>query len=155
MSTESFEWTDKFLLGYGPMDGVHREFVELVNALLACPDSEMLGRLEAFAGHAMSHFNDELKWMQATDFPATQCHADEHVAVLKSVHEVLPLVAAGNVGIARSLAAELVRWFPGHADYMDSALAHWVVKKRHGGAPVVLRRGILNTESTGDFIRPA
>ena len=34
MSAEAFQWSDKFLLGYGPMDNVHREFVELVNALL-------------------------------------------------------------------------------------------------------------------------
>ena len=31
-------------------------------------------------------------------------------------------------------------WFPGHADYMDSALATWLVKKSHDGRPLVLRR---------------
>jgi len=143
MTAASFEWTDKFLLGHGPMDSVHREFVECVNDLLTCSDADMSAKLAAFADHAERHFSEELKWMQASDFPSTDCHADEHAAVLKSVREVQPLVAAGNCAIARSLAAELARWFPGHADYMDSALSHWLVKKRHGGAPVVLRRGIL------------
>lgn len=142
MAAESFEWSDAFLLGYGPMDHVHREFVDLVNALLSCPEAETPQRLSAFAAHAESHFGDELKWMQASDFPAMQCHADEHAAVMKSVGEVQQRVAAGDHEIARRLAAELARWFPGHADYMDSALAHWLVKKRHGGAPLVLKRGI-------------
>jgi hemerythrin len=142
MATTPFTWTDAFLLGYGPMDNVHREFVDLVNALLSCPDDEMLQHLQAFARHAESHFGDELKWMQESDFPPMQCHADEHAAVLKSVGEVLPLVEGGNIEIARRLAAELARWFPGHADYMDSALAHWLVKQRFGGKPIVLKRGV-------------
>lgn len=147
MTAASFEWTDKFLLGYGPMDAVHREFVELVNALRTCSEAEMPAALDAFAKHAEQHFSEELEWMKATDFPATECHGDEHAAVLKSVHEVQALVAAGNCTHVRSLADALVDWFPGHADYLDSALAHWLVKKRHGGAPVVLRRGIKSTES--------
>jgi hemerythrin len=46
------------------------------------------------------------------------------------------------VATARRFAEELTRWFPGHADYLDSALAAWMVKRRHGGKPVVLRRQI-------------
>ena len=150
MTAASLEWTDKFLLGYGPMDDVHREFVELVNALRTCSDVEIPAALDAFAQHAERHFSEELKWMKATDFPATECHGDEHAAVLKSVHEVQALVAKGDCTHVRSLADALVDWFPGHADYLDSALAHWLVKKRHGGAPVVLRRGVKPTESADD-----
>jgi hemerythrin len=62
--------------------------------------------------------------------------------VLESAREVVPLVAAGNMAIGRLLTEELVRWFPGHADYMDAALAHWMSKKKFGGAPVVLRRSV-------------
>ncbi|MBS0552175.1 MAG: hemerythrin, partial [Proteobacteria bacterium] len=48
--------------------------------------------------------------------------------------------AAGNVEVGRDLARALVDWFPGHADYMDSALANWMVKRAHDGSPLVLRR---------------
>jgi hemerythrin len=139
---ESFRWSDKFLLGYQKMDDTHREFVELVDAMLTCPDEEMEARLNMFAEHAERHFGDENAWMESTDFPARECHVDEHAAVMNSVKQVQVLAAAGNVAIARNLAAELARWFPSHADYMDSALAQWLVRKRHGGAPVVLRRNI-------------
>ena len=146
MADAAFQWTDKFLLGYGKMDHTHREFVERVNALLTCSDAEMGQCLEAFAEHAERHFGEENEWMQSTGFPAGECHADEHAAVLKSVRQVQALVASGNVAIARDLAAELARWFPSHADHMDSALAQWLVKKKTGGAPVVIRRGIKTRE---------
>ncbi|MET0985255.1 MAG: hemerythrin domain-containing protein [Steroidobacteraceae bacterium] len=148
MTTETFQWSDAFLLGYGKMDDTHREFVELVAAMLACPDPEMAERLRAFATHAERHFADELKWMLTSQFPATQCHADEHAAVMGSVKQVQELVDAGNIEVARRLATELARWFPGHADHMDSALAQWLVRKKHGGAPLVLKRGIKKQEDT-------
>ena len=89
------------------MDSVHREFVDLVDARLSCPDAESLA-----------------------------------------------LVQGGNLEIARRLAAGLARWFPpGHADHMDSALAHWLVKRRHGGAPIVLKRGIVARRWPGAFGR--
>ena len=41
--TQGLQWTDAFLLGYEPMDDTHREFVEIVDKLLTCPDAEMAG----------------------------------------------------------------------------------------------------------------
>lgn len=140
---QAFGWTDAFLLGFAPMDDTHREFVELVQPMLACPAAELPGHLEAFAEHAHRHFDQERDWMLGTDFPAAQCHIDEHQAVLKSVEEVLALLREGrDPAIARSLAEELARWFPGHADYMDAPLSQWMVKRRHGGAPVVIKRNV-------------
>ena len=139
-------WTDNYLLGYTPMDDTHREFVQTVDALLASSDADLPACMRAFVEHAEKHFADEKAWMQASDFPATDCHVDDHEAVLKSAHEVEELVRGGNLEIARDFAAELVRWFPGHADYLDSALAHWLVKQKAGGKPVVLRRNVTLPE---------
>lgn len=133
-------WSDQFLLGYPTMDDTHREFVDTLHALQTAADSDVLACLDAFQRHAEAHFAQENAWMQDTDFPAGQCHIDEHKAVLKSVAEVREMVEQGHVAIARHLAAELGRWFPGHTDYMDSALAHWMSKRAFGGKPVVFRR---------------
>ncbi len=141
-SAEDFSWTDAYLLGYAPMDDTHREFVEIVGALLGAEDAAVAARLEAFARHAEAHFSQEREWMETTAFPAMQCHVDEHNAVMKSVREVQQIVAAGDAAQGRSLATALADWFPGHADYMDSALAHWMSKKQYGGKPVVLRRNL-------------
>jgi hemerythrin len=138
------QWTDRLLLGYAPMDDEHRDFVVCVRALQQAAPEQVLARLDDFAVHAERHFGAENRWMEETEFPARQCHIDEHAAVMKSVAEVRAVVAAGNTGIVRSLADELARWFPGHADYLDSALAAWMAKRRWNAKPVIIRRGILD-----------
>lgn len=135
-------WNDRLLLGFPEMDTEHRDFVVCVHALQTAGADTVGARLAEFAEHAQRHFGAEDRWMEETNFPARQCHIDEHAAVMKSVGEVQALVAAGNTGIVRSLADELARWFPGHADYLDSALAAWMCKQRWNAKPVVIRRGM-------------
>ena len=142
-SEKKFEWTDAYLLGYQPMDNTHREFVEVVNAMINADDTAFAACLDAFAVHAERHFEEERVWMDKTDCPAKDCHNDEHAAVMKSVREVMAVVAKGDVEEGRRLAAELQRWFPGHADYLDASLAQWMVKKSLGGAPIVLKRNVV------------
>jgi hemerythrin len=133
-------WSDALLLGHPAMDRTHREFVAVLQAMTGCADAALAAQLRAFIVHAQAHFGEEDRDMAETAFPAAECHADEHAAVLSSAHEVLARVEAGDVAIGRALADELTRWFPSHVAHLDSALAHWLVKRRHGGAPVVLRR---------------
>ena len=139
-------WSDEYLLGYGPMDATHREFVDIVHALLSCDDAGFAAHLDAFARHAEAHFREEDGWMEKTDFPPRECHVDEHAAVLKSVYQVIEVVKQGDVAEGRRLAAALAGWFPGHAFHLDSALAHWMVKRSLGGKPVVLRRNVVARE---------
>jgi hemerythrin len=135
-----FEWSDNFLLGYKPMDDTHREFVERVDALLTADDAMLPEALAAFARHAEAHFAQEDHWMESEEFPARDCHMDEHAKVLASVRKIQQKLAGGDVALARKLVIALMEWFPGHADYLDSALATWLVKRRHAGAPLVFRR---------------
>ncbi|MEN9879599.1 MAG: hypothetical protein RIQ55_245 [Pseudomonadota bacterium] len=138
-----FDWSDRYLLGQPQMDDTHREFVTRVNALLTVPDDQLAEALAAFEQHAVAHFAQENEWMSQDGFPARDCHVDEHDKVLASVSEVREQLAAGDVAIVRELAHALMSWFPEHADYMDAALAMWLVKKEHGGAPVVVRRNMV------------
>ena len=140
--TNAIVWTDAFLLGFAPMDEVHEEFVEIVGAMQGARDEELAGLLEAFATHAQAHFDTEDLWMVQTDFPARECHMNEHAAVMHSVQQVRERLAQGDHAVVRRLANELASWFPGHADYLDSALSHWMCKRRLGGKPVVLRRDL-------------
>jgi hemerythrin len=134
-------WSDRYLLGHSGMDDTHREFVECVAALQVAKDADLVECMAAFEAHAVEHFEQERRWMDSTAFPAAQCHVDEHTAVLNSVHEVQEMLRNGASGqVARDLARALADWFPGHADYMDASLSQWLIKRSHGGAPVVLRR---------------
>ncbi len=135
-----FDWKDSYLLGHAAMDQTHREFVERVNALALADDADLAPRLSAFIEHAEAHFEQENVWMLATEFPPRDCHIDEHNKVLASLHEVRQLLAQGNTPVVRELTSALIEWFPAHADYMDSALAVWLVKRTHGGRPLVFRR---------------
>ena len=145
-----FAWDDRYLLGYAAMDHTHQEFVTRVNALLTVSDAAFAEALAAFAQHAERHFAEEKQWMTLgpgqPDYPARDCHVDEHDKVLASLQEVQTLLAEGNLTIGREFAQALMEWFPGHADYMDSALANWMVKRLHQGAPLVLRR--INTSAS-------
>ena len=141
---EPFEWSDAYLLGFQPMDDTHREFVELVEAMMAANDADFAALLDRFSKHATEHFERERQWMESSGFPATECHVDEHGAVMQSVTLVREVVAKGDIAEGRRLARELAKWFPGHADYMDASLAAWMVKQATGGKPIVLRRGMAN-----------
>ena len=147
VSTPALSWHDGLLLGHASMDREHEEFVALVAALKLACDADLPARLDAFAAHAAAHFASEDRSMAETDFPARACHVDEHAAVLRSVEGVRRRVAQGEVAVARRLAAELEAWFPAHAVHLDSALAHWLCKRRLGGKPVVVRRRIDTASS--------
>lgn len=136
----TLQWHDDMLLGYGPIDAMHREFVECVAALQAAPDDALLAALDAVIAHLQAHFGEEDALMIDHGFPPRDCHIDEHAAVLRSAGEVRELVSAGTLHPARSFAQALADWFPGHAVHLDSALAHWMFKRGYGGKPVVFRR---------------
>jgi len=140
MESTQFEWSDSFKLGFGPIDQTHEEFVNLTQILLSCHDSALKETLIQMRVHMEDHFGEENEWMDATDFPARECHKDEHAAVMKSLLEVTEEVSKGNMEVARRFAQALADWFPGHADYLDSALAQWMVKRQTGGVPVVFKR---------------
>ena len=133
-------WHDDLRLGYAPIDHIHEEFVVLVDALLVATDERVAAALAAVHVHSCEHFASEDQWMQEPDFPARECHADEHAAVLQSMEVVTRRVAGGDFEAGRHLGRALADWFPGHAVYLDSALAHWMCQKHLGGKPVVLRR---------------
>ena len=151
-SEPALGWSDAFVLGHEPMDATHREFVALVRAMQTGPEAELAGLLADFEAHARRHFEEEDRWMLETGFPPRECHMDEHAAVLRSVVEVREVVARGEIAQVRRLADALADWFPRHADWLDSALAHWLCKRAYGGKPVVLRRdlkGALGGASQG------
>lgn len=146
--TPYFFWNDSFLLGFSPMDQTHEEFVKVVQAMLQASPNCLQDTVQQFIVHAQQHFGEEDAWMRATEFPAAECHIEEHAQVLKSAYEVLERAKAGDLVTTQRFAQELTRWFPGHADYLDSALAAWMVKRQHGGKPVVLRRQIGQTSAS-------
>jgi hemerythrin len=132
-------WGDELLLGFDPMDRVHREFVQAVASVQTADAEGMPMAMQQLLDHALAHFGQEDEWMNSTQFPARECHINEHAAVVQSLREAMQLLSGGDVEVCRRVADELARWFPGHADFLDAALSHWMCKLNLGGKPVVLR----------------
>jgi hemerythrin len=140
MSKSFFTWRDEFDVGHEDMDATHREFVSCVDALLGAPDDELPARLEALAEHTKRHFAEEDEAMRRGAYNAGGCHVQEHAAVLKSLDEVQAALRQGRPAVVRAFAEALADWFPEHARVMDLGLARWIVQRRLGGAPILIRR---------------
>lgn len=137
--TAEFTWHEDFAVGHEAMDETHHEFVQCVDAMLRADESGLSIALEAFADHARRHFGEEDQAMRETGYRSAGCHVDEHSAILKSVDEVRAALALGHTHVVRSFAHALAEWFPEHAAVMDMGLARWLVQRRLGGSPVVIR----------------
>jgi hemerythrin len=138
-----YAWSDRFKSGLAAMDTTHQEFVALVCSLARVGPADVDARLDRLARHCSEHFAQERLLMERHAFPAAECHIAEHDAVLASISEVQALPdAAHRTATTQRLARALAEWFEGHLDYLDSALAHWVVRHTHGGTPIVLRRDV-------------
>ena len=140
----SFEWREEYSVGVASMDNTHHEFVECVDTMLRADDAGLAEALCAFTEHAGSHFGQEGRDMQASAYESAGCHVDEHAAVLRSAEEVRLALKQGRYDVVRAFAQALADWFPEHARVMDLGLARWLVQRRLGGSPVVIRpRGDL------------
>lgn len=116
-------WTPELQTGDSRMDHTHEEFVDMLNRLLATPQSEQLPLYREFVAHTEEHFAQEERWMIATGFAPDNCHASHHATILETLHAVIPHFENDDPEIITRLAEALVEWFPQHAASMDAGLA--------------------------------
>jgi hemerythrin len=128
------------VLGDARMDETHVQFAKLISAALTCADTHLLDCLSALHEHLIDHLGLEDTSMRETNFPAAQCHLDEHRQVVLSSEEVALRVVGGDNYAGHRFVKELADWFPRHVVYQDAALAAWLSKCRNGGSPVVIHR---------------
>ena len=116
-------WCDDFVLDVAEMDQTHREFVDLLAAVEAAPEAELLARWQALTEHTQAHFDAEDRAMQASGFFATNCHTTHHAQVMEALRAGIELARRGDLAPIRQMTRELTVWFPHHASTMDTALA--------------------------------
>lgn len=120
---QGLAWSERLLTGDGRMDDTHEEFVQMLNELLALPESEQLPLYLKFIDHTVEHFAQEERWMVATGFAPDNCHASHHATILETMRAVVDHYQKGDTDIINRLAEALVEWFPQHAASMDAGLA--------------------------------
>ena len=75
---------DDHVLGYPQMDATHQEFIDCVAALIKADQAQVIDAFAQLKSHLIMHFDQEKTWMLETQFPASECHINEHNEVLKS-----------------------------------------------------------------------
>lgn len=128
-SAVGFDWSDQLVLGNPKIDGIHREFVEMMQALHRADDTRMLAAVEAALEHTQAHFRHETTLMQLHEFPPIHCHDSEHASVLEVMIAVRDRVAAGEVQYGRVLAAAMMEWLHVHVPTMDAVLVAWLKER--------------------------
>jgi hemerythrin len=116
-------WTDSLRTGDARMDETHKEFVDMINQILATPEDQQLPVYKAFLSHTAEHFAQEERWMLATGFSADNCHAEHHATILETMRVVEAHYLDSDPTIITRMAEALAEWFPGHANSMDAGLA--------------------------------
>lgn len=122
-AAQGLAWSEHLRTGDGRMDDTHEEFVQMLNELLALPESEQLPLYLKFIDHTVEHFAQEERWMVATGFAPDNCHASHHATILETMRAVVDHYQKGDTDIINRLAEALVEWFPQHAASMDAGLA--------------------------------
>ena len=132
MST--LEWSEELAMGLPMMDDTHKEFVELLQAVDAAEDSELVGIWTELVAHTDQHFAQEDRWMEATHFASGNCHSLQHKVVLQVMRDGLVRAENGELFVLREMGRELAIWLVQHTEMMDSALAQHL--QRVGYDPV-------------------
>lgn len=116
-------WSEALSLAMPVMDTTHQEFVDLLAAVEASDDAQLLTHWQALIDHTQDHFDREDQWMRDTGFAPANCHSSQHAVVLKVLREGLEMGQKGDLAPIRQMAHELTIWFPHHAQNMDFGLA--------------------------------
>lgn len=116
-------WSDALALDLPVMDDTHREFVDLLAAVVQAPDAALLDAWSTLIAHTQDHFDREDQWMGDTGFASGNCHATQHKVILQVMREGEQQGRRGQWAVIRQMAYELGLWFPQHAQSMDAALA--------------------------------
>lgn len=114
----------RYDLGVEEMDGNHREFLALLEALRGAGDEDFIFLFQKLVDHTRLHFAEEGRLMRLCKFPALAEHEGEHFRVLGDLMQFNRNVKRGRLPLARAYARSgLHEWFDLHLTTMDQALA--------------------------------
>ncbi|WP_439590255.1 bacteriohemerythrin [Hydrogenophaga sp.] len=145
--------TSSLNLGDPVLDEDHARLLHLADQLLKAPSGGAVPSLEALRAHAAEHFAVEDLELHTMQDGNTQCHLDEHAAVLRSLDEVREVLLQEGTpteakdSLVRRLATQLREWLPEHVQAMDAGVATHRMRRRFGGAPVKISRQKIGQEN--------
>ncbi len=116
----------EIFVGFKPIDDLHREFEEIVNALNDPAEADYGEHLLALHEHMLRHTALEERLMREEHYEHLGPHHREHERFIERLADMRRRFDAGDVDGVRHYAAELMGWFAAHAQAMDAPLAKWL-----------------------------
>lgn len=123
---------DDIFVGFKPIDDLHREFQQIVDALNDPAEADYGGHLLALHEHMLRHTALEEELMLQENFPHYTLHKHEHDRFVERVAEMRRRLDGGDIDGVRRYASELMSWFATHAQNHDAQLAAYL-KGESGG----------------------
>jgi hemerythrin len=114
---------DRLLVGFKPIDDLHREFQDILDALLDPAEADFGQDLLGLHEHLLKHCATEEEFMRQEDYPHAQRHARAHQLLLESVSDARRRFDGGDIDGTRRFCADLLGWFAVHARTEDAELA--------------------------------
>jgi hemerythrin len=114
---------DDIFVGFKPIDDLHREFQEILDALNDPAEADYGRHLLALHEHMLRHCETEETLMLQENYEHYARHKRAHEHLLDSVSEVRRRFDGGDVDAVRRYAADLMNWFAIHASSEDRELA--------------------------------
>jgi hemerythrin len=117
---------DQVLVGFKPIDDLHREFQDILDALMDPGEADFGGDLLGLHKHLLRHCAIEEEFMRQEDYTHIDRHRREHQRLLESVADARRRFDAGDIPGTRHFCAELMNWFKVHAQGEDAQLAAYL-----------------------------
>jgi hemerythrin len=117
---------DALLVGFKPIDDLHREFQDILDALLDPAEADFGKDLLALHEHLLRHCATEEAFMKQEDYPGLDRHRRAHILLLESVSDARRRLDAGDIEGTRKYCRDLLEWFEIHAQTEDRELARFL-----------------------------
>jgi hemerythrin len=114
---------NRLLVGFKPIDDLHREFQDILDALTDPSEADFGKDLLGLHKHLLRHCAIEEEFMRQEDYPHIDRHRRQHERLLESVADARRRFDSGDIDGTRRFCAELLGWFKVHATSEDAELA--------------------------------
>ena len=116
----------QLLIGFKPIDDLHREFQDILDALTDPSEADFGADLLGLHKHLLRHCAIEEEFMRQEDYPQLDRHRQEHQHLLESVADARRRFDSGDIEGTRRFCTELLEWFRVHAHSEDAQLAAYL-----------------------------
>ncbi len=117
-------WNDKYSVGISVIDDEHKEFIDIINKVIAAKKNndkpeEVREVLYEMIKYTIKHFATEETHMIKFNFPEYQLHRNEHLDFTDKAVANINKVINGDYQVANEILEYLKQWLLNHVQGTD------------------------------------